>query len=354
MRKAFTILFTFFYSILNIQAQNAIPPSSGDGSSGNPYTIESLENLYWIASEIANWDKHYIQTADIDASSTAPWFGNQGWVAIGTINDKFTGSYNGQEYGIDGLFLHYADLGYQGLFGNVLDATLRNITLTNITVNGNGRVGGLAGTISNSLVDNIRVSGTITSLSVYSGGVFGLISGGLVHRVYADVNVEGGNNTGGIAGYITNSAELRHCYTIGSVSGNNDVGGIAGELMQGMQFITDSYSHASVSGGNRVGGLVGHLWAGTVYRSFSTGQVAGTGNNLGGLIGQGNGFIYNSYWDVETSGQQTSAGGGPGPEGKTSAEMFMQNTTSTHYGKLIMVTPSSRISLIIRYWKFQI
>jgi PKD repeat protein len=73
----------------------ATAPSSGDGTSGNPYQIASLENLYWISasddvvaspSQAARFGSHYIQVADIDASATVSWC-NGGWNPIGYDND---------------------------------------------------------------------------------------------------------------------------------------------------------------------------------------------------------------------------------------------------------------------------
>jgi hypothetical protein len=53
-----------------------------------------------------------------------------------------------------------------------------------------------------------------------------------------------------------------------------------------------------------------------VSNSYSTGSV--TGNELvGGLAGENRGTVSKSFWDTETSGQATSAGG----TGKTTAEM---------------------------------
>jgi hypothetical protein len=70
-----------------------------------------------------------------------------------------------------------------------------------------------------------------------------------------------------------------------------------------------SYSYA--------GGLVGYLDSGTISNCYSTGAVSGS--NVGGLVGYKiiGSIIVSSFWDVNTSGQVTSAGG----TGKTTAEM---------------------------------
>jgi hypothetical protein len=52
---------------------------------------------------------------------------------------------------------------------------------------------------------------------------------------------------------------------------------------------------------------------------YSTGKVEGSGSNVGGLVGGASNpsLVTNSVWDIETSEQETSAGG----IGKTTAEM---------------------------------
>jgi hypothetical protein len=62
---------------------------------------------------------------------------------------------------------------------------------------------------------------------------------------------------------------------------------------------------------------------GRLTQCYSTGKVSGSGERIGGLVG----FDYNQsanacFWDTQTSGQTTSAGG----TGKTTAEMQTAKT----------------------------
>ena len=59
--------------------QTPIAPASGGGSEDNPYQISSLENVYWIAGNSSNWQFHYVQANDINASETYMWFNGLGW-----------------------------------------------------------------------------------------------------------------------------------------------------------------------------------------------------------------------------------------------------------------------------------
>jgi len=70
-----------------------------------------------------------------------------------------------------------------------------------------------------------------------------------------------------------------------------------------------------------------------VRKSYSTGSVTGN-SNVGGLVGRSfDGTVSDSFWDIETSGQPTSAGG----TGKTTAQMKDIATFSAARWKIIAV-----------------
>ena len=90
--------------------------------------------------------------------------------------------------------------------------------------------------------------------------------------------------------------------------------------------INNCYSTASTSGELRIGGLVGsNNQNGTIIDCFSKGFVEGTNSGYeGGLVGEvgAGASTSNSFWDTQTSGQATSAGGTV----KTTAEMQNYDT----------------------------
>ena len=135
-------------------AQTATAPSAGDGSSGNPYQIASLENLYWITAtdavvpsptQATRWTKYYIQTANINASASSGWDSGNGWTPIGNNGTRFTGNYNGGGFTIDSIYINRAGSDYQGMFGYVQSGTVQNLGVTNVRTSGNNYVGGLVG-----------------------------------------------------------------------------------------------------------------------------------------------------------------------------------------------------------------
>jgi hypothetical protein len=80
----------------------------------------------------------------------------------------------------------------------------------------------------------------------------------------------------------------------------------------------------SVWGVKCVGGLVGYIIGGRITNCYATGSVSGKWS-VGGLVGSnwiGHSTITGCFWDIQTSGQVTSAGG----MGKTTAEMQMEST----------------------------
>jgi hypothetical protein len=113
-----------------------------------------------------------------------------------------------------------------------------------------------------------------------------------------------------------NNGSVSRCYATGGVGvfgWDMSSGGLVG-LNNGS--VSNSYCTGGVIGNSFVGGLVG-LNNGSVSNSYSTGSVAGN-SFVGGLVGENEGgAVTESFWDTETSGQATSAGG----TGKTITEM---------------------------------
>ena len=199
----------------------------------------------------------------------------------------FSGTFDGAGHVINGLFLSRTGFDV-GLFG-YSSGTITTLGLTNVNVTGFNSVGGLVG----------NNTGTI-SRSFVTGSVSGVtIEGGL------------GNWRPCWREQWNDQHSLRECERHGR-SGASHVGGLAGANNGS---ITDAYALGAVTTGtgvDRVGGLVGTN-DGTILRTYATGLVtAPLSLTAGGLVGTTTGgSIQNSFWDSDTSGQSTSAGGSP-------------------------------------------
>ena len=156
LTSSLVILLAMCTSLL---AQTATAPSFGDGSSGSPYQISTLNHLYWITQNSSEWDKYYIQTANIDAFSTSGWDSDSVFSPIGNNSTKFTGSYDGDGYIINGLTIDRSSTNYIGLFGYTDGATIQDLGVTNVNIKGKRYVGGLVGYIEGN--SNINNSNTI-------------------------------------------------------------------------------------------------------------------------------------------------------------------------------------------------
>jgi hypothetical protein len=203
-----------------------------------------------------------------------------------------------------------------GLVGQCLGGDETSVSNSHSTgnVNGDKHIGGLIGQ-STCIVSNSYSTGRVTGDFIV-GGLVG-DSGIMVSNSYSTGTVTGNWMVGGLV--AENSGTVSNSYSTSDVIGETaDVAGLVGFNVGNVQ---NSYSTGSVTGSMYVGGVVGNNW-GNVSYSYSTGTVTGN-EEVGGLVGRNlvgeniQGTVTNSFWDTETSGQTTSAGG----TGKTTAEM---------------------------------
>jgi hypothetical protein len=301
--------------------------SGGDGTAGDPWQIATAAELDQLRSYLGpdHADKHFVLIADLDLWA---YSNGEGWTPIGSsgTDQLFSASLDGAGHVIRNLFLDRPASQYQGLFGYLLDAKIRDLGIENASVHGSNFSGLLAGYAVDSTLEGLNVAGELTGTGSSTGGLVGALSGGSVHHSQASVIVQGlGSNTGGLVGDVGSAAVLAQNYSLGSVQGETYTGGLVGHLSG---TVADSYNRAAVSGDSDVGGLVGHMVGSSsrIDRAYSTGPVNGTGDNIGGLLGWlASGTASDSYWDTETSEQATSAGGA-GVSGKTTAEMQQRST----------------------------
>ncbi|MCK4530093.1 MAG: T9SS type A sorting domain-containing protein [Candidatus Marinimicrobia bacterium] len=301
-----------------LYAQTAIPPSAGNGSEADPYQIASLENLFWITADSTNWDKHYIQTADIDAAATKTWFSGAGWTPIGTEENEFTGNYNGMEFNINNLFINRDSTDYVGLFGYIFEAKINCLGLKDVEITGMNYTGGIIGKSYSSIINNCISSGIIMANGVYEkyGGLIGECDYSRIDNCYSTVDVIPNkyynyknvlidyrtDYVGGLIGSSNNQSIINNCYSVGKVGGERS-----------------TYTGGLVGGnGNRS----------TILNCFSMGSVLANQSNwkVGGLIGSNynSSRVNNSFWDIETSNISSSSGG----TGKSTIEMKTIETFS--------------------------
>jgi|GEM_PF-4973953 len=312
----------------------------GDGSSGNPYLISSQSDLEELRTNVNNGNnyagKYFALTQDIALSGT--------WIPIGTASTRcyqselinypyvyngspfsgtFDGYYNGQNHAITNLVTSGGN--FQGLFGYLENATIKNLT---VETGGSGvlgalHVGGLAAYASNSTIDNSRVNGTVKTTAAVTGsyyyvaGTGGLVGGSeksTIRGCETNVSVTGGYNTGGLLGLALHGTTVTGCLAEGGITAKGHyVGGLVGHAYQDFTYysryttvekeinITNSSADVNIindgDASNETGGLIGKVFIEAassdgfkinIENCSATGSVTGNNNTsayYGGLIG---------------------------------------------------------------------
>lgn len=286
----------------------------------------------------------YALGKDVDASSTV----STNFSYIGSSSNPFVGIFDGNGHVIDQLTVVVGLFGYVGTSGIVRNVGITNSNaIANFVINRDLDTGLLVGTNSG-LVTNSFSDGTVNA-SVWGAAGGGLVgwNTGTISDSYSTASVKGSTANapdGGLVGVNDSTGIITRSYATGSVlSSAGDfypvwVGGLIG---WNRGFVTQSYATGSVTGTfqGHAGGFVA-VNDGTISQSYSSGAVNAPGirNTVGGFAGSSGNAISQSYstgyvtagsistiggflairyggayaadyWDSQTSGQATSAGG---------------------------------------------
>ncbi|MDL2261406.1 InlB B-repeat-containing protein [Methanimicrococcus sp. OttesenSCG-928-J09] len=374
MKKGVKTIFLSLVAVLFFTATlgtaTAVDFKGGEGTSENPYQIETAVQLNGIRD---NLSAHYVLKTDINMKGTAY---ELNWVPIGNTTHPFTGTFDGGNFKIQNLKCIYNqsdDIRGKGvrwdvgLFGSVQSpkssspnsSRISNLVLENVDIlvghnnnNNQENIAGLVGYLKNGTVENCHVSGKINgtkfvggvvgksvdstikscsfkgpidSVHGWTGGITGSAAGDIIDCQVNNSNITSkGSKVGGITGQL--SGNMIGCSATyiqkleGGGSNHDSVGGLVG-LVNGPSLIKESNSGADVGKLNswnleneieNVGGLVGSA-TGTVEisNSFSLGTATGS-KYVGGLIGlSGEGStvtIKNSYSFSGIYGADSSGG----------------------------------------------
>jgi len=311
--------------------------------------IRNVDQLQAMRNDLAG---SYCLARDIDAGSM------ENFVPVGTSDARFTGKFFGNGYVISNLTIESARE-YVGLFGIADDALIRDVGLANARVTstkGNAAsVGGLLGSAQpGTAISRVHVTGSIRCRGCsWIGGIVGALatdsviaeswssarvagpdfsraggavgfSSGEITRTHATGPVTCGDNckAGGLAGAsgypgIVDLSFATGPVTVGDSTEGDSVsasagGGLLGRQEGNISATRRSYAAGPVTGGAGayVGGLIGQM-ASDLTQGYAVGHVDGESGFTGGLIGQilGSPIVMDAYWDTQTSGQTTSAGG---------------------------------------------
>lgn len=142
MKKNFVRLRWFFTMLLFVTtmimpsmmlAQSITPTTpKGKGTAEEPYQISTAAELYWFADQVNGWGNasaNAILTANITVNTgvldehknlvSKSYFIE--WEPIGTLGDRYTGTFNGNSHTISGLYFNNPNSLNVGLFGCIGD-----------------------------------------------------------------------------------------------------------------------------------------------------------------------------------------------------------------------------------------
>jgi len=195
--------------------------SGGSGTSENPYKIADVNDLLELGGTIADYDKCFILTADINMG---------GQVFTTAIIPEtpggwgFTGTFDGNGHKITNSIINGGD-SEVGLFGQIRDGTVKNLGVENFSVRSSSphdfyHAGCMVGR-NQGILSNCYSIGDVNSTNV-AGGLVGTNSGGTISNCYSMGQVIGASGgsfhyVGGLAG--VNSGDISDCCSMVSVSG---------------------------------------------------------------------------------------------------------------------------------------
>lgn len=302
----------------------------GSGSAGDPYQLTDVFGLQGIGSTGFEGDSYELVNS-IDASGTSGWSG--GFNPI----DDFTGSLDGNRFTISGLTVDQGGGGDAAMFDLIeASGSVSNLSITGADID--GAVAAILAVDNEGTISGVSVDGTVTAQDdgggSFAAGLVAVNFGTILDSfstatVEAILPVDAFSDFLGAAGLVgTNVGTIRQSNSSGDViltsqTGSGDAIG-AGLVAVNSNILTDSYSTSSITangidGTVTIGGLVASNeidldfgTTGTIERSYATGAISSTGSAatvFGGLVAENTGSVTGSYWNTDTTGQSTSAGG---------------------------------------------
>lgn len=290
----------------------------------NPCVLTRIKQVQGIRHKL---DGHYALGADINASATKGWNDNEGFEPIGSEDHPFTGSLDGRNFEIIGLYIDRPTESEVGLIG-FLEGAVRNLGLADGYVHGYSMVGTLAGrNLENGTVANSYNAGKVGG-TVSIGGLIGMNSGTVENSYNLGALTATANTLGGVVGYNFRGTVLSS-YNLGELKGTGNVGGVAGS--NDVATIENSYNFGELSGTHNVGGVAGFNASATVQNSYNVGKVTGD-RDVGGVVGLSNRTVTSCYFNAA---QSPDNGYG---EGKAESELKQQATfTGWDYTDIWMI-----------------
>ena len=247
-------------------------------------------------------DCSFTLTEDIDLSG-------EEWIPIGTEDNPFTGTFDGAGHTISNM-----NISSEGKYGALFNyvgggATIKNLTLKNVSVDGCQYTAGFVGYALNESDDGeiilenlILESGTVNSKN-YSSGIclfpegYNITITGCENHAQITSDYSASRISAWSDGYASGEILITDCVNMGSISGLNRAAGIVCDLYYSV--VDDCINEGNVTVGEETttggtmpaGGIAGITSNYSVIENCTNvGNVKNYGNgansNAGGIVGQ--------------------------------------------------------------------
>jgi hypothetical protein len=249
----------------------------GDGTPGNPYLISSCLQLQSMKDDLS---ASYKLADDVNCSDSNHWNPNSDEWVDGVIGgDLIPDSYASTTH----TDIIVENNGYSGFepvgndstpFTGTFDGDGHTISNLWIFRKATSYVG-LFGKTSSATIEDFNLETSDIVGSSFTGGAVGMMDGGSATSIGLTNNIVRAYLStygGGFAGYLVSGTLDEITNSGGNVHGSgNVIGGVIGYMESGT--VSNSWSSADVDGGLNIGGFVGQMNAGVISDSHASGFV---------------------------------------------------------------------------------
>ena len=242
--------------------------------------ITDKDSLIALANSPKAWDKDIVMSSDIDMK-------DEKIDGLGSIQNLFTGSFDGNGYKITNLEIKTPLNNNVGFIKICDKANIKNLTLENVRTEGKRNVGCVAGIAENGTrISNVHVKGSLAG-ETYVGGIAGSIKDSVINGCSFDGRIEPLSKIvsekedneylqneyipeqisylGGITG-IAIYSEINAAKSLANITGDSIIGGLSGLLR--FCRVRDCYSNPILLGENKIGTAAGIIQDSEVRHSY--------------------------------------------------------------------------------------
>ncbi len=270
---------------LTVQAQYS---GSGSGTENDPYLIYNEIQLSQMSNFLNEDGVVFSLKKDLDLtdfiSENSP---TEGWQPIGVDGSPFKGKLLGNSHTISGLWINRGSSTDVGFFGNMVGATIMDLTIKGTTITGGQSTGTLGGYVKSSTIYNVTVELDAVNSGENGGGIIGWATSSTIRNVSVELDaVNSGDDGGGMIGKAQSSSIQNFNVTVNQVSSNGtNIGGLVG-IAQSSTISGGTISVSSqVKGIKNVGGIVGSNDASSLSNVTMSGNVNNSSYYTGGAVG---------------------------------------------------------------------